>query len=89
MSYPKLSQDTIRNLTDFFRYVDKNNNGFVTVSEIREACAVDINNDGVISEAEKDRTSRVWVQTYFSSQDLNNDMQVSLDELLTFNNNSS
>ena len=89
MSYPNLSQETINNLTQFFQYVDKDNNGYITVAEIREACAVDINNDGVISEDEKDRTSRVWIQTYFGSQDLNSDMKVSLDELLAYNNNSS
>jgi hypothetical protein len=89
MSYPKLSQETINNLTQFFQYVDKDNDGYITVAEIREACGVDINNDGVISEDEKDRTSRVWIQTYFGSQDLNTDMKVSLNELLTYNNNSS
>ena len=49
-------------------------NGYITVTEIRKACAVDINNDGVISKDEKDRTSRVWIQTYFGSQDLNSDI---------------
>jgi Ca2+-binding EF-hand superfamily protein len=88
MSYPNLSQETINNLTEFFQFVDKDNDGYITVAEIREACAVDINNDGVISEDEKDRTSRVWIQTYFGSQDLNSDMKVSLHELLTYNNSS-
>ena len=100
MSYPKLSQETIVSLTEFFRYVDKDNSGFITVSEIRDAFAVDINNDGVISEDEKDITSSVILQTYFKfkdsnpvaiilNQDLKNDMKLSLHELLSYNNNLS
>jgi len=87
--YPKLTRDVVTDLTQFFLYVDQNRDGYITVSEIREACAVDINNDGIITEAEKDRSSRVWIQTYFAQQDLNKDMKISLHELLLYNNNST
>lgn len=75
-------QDT---LTAFFRYVDRDNDGYITVAEIQEACAVDLNGDGQISEAEKITCAKPWLDEYLAQQDLNQDQKVSLQELLVFN----
>lgn len=88
MSYPLLTSDDIETITLFFLFVDSDKDGFITVSEIREACAVDINNDGVISEEEKDAGADPWLTQYLSQQDLDADQKISLHELLLYNNNS-
>jgi len=79
-----LSADTISSLQAFFNSVDADGDGFVTIAEIREACAVDINNDGVITDAEKDCTARQWLYD-FPLQDTDGDARLSFAELLDYN----
>ena len=71
-------------IVEFFNFVDTDHDGFITVSEIKNACAVDINQDGVISEDEKLQCARVWIQDKFPLQDLDNDQRVSLSEMLQY-----
>lgn len=72
-------------LTEFFSYCDTDNNGLISVAEIRSACSVDVNADGTISTAEVDTSSAPWVAV-LSVQDLNSDQMISLPELLAYNN---
>lgn len=51
MSYPALTVDDIETLTLFFDWVDQDKDGYITVSEIKSACEVDVDGDGIISEA--------------------------------------
>lgn len=88
MSYPKLTNDEILTMTEFFRFVDSDNDGFITIQEIKMACSVDINQDGVISEEEITQCARGWVNDYLSQQDRDNDGKVTLHELLQFNNDT-
>jgi len=71
-------------LTDFFNFVDTDFDGFITVNEIRNACAVDVNADGTIDVAEIDACSAPWTAK-LSTQDLNGDQKLSLQELLSYN----
>jgi Ca2+-binding EF-hand superfamily protein len=80
------SADKIETLTAFFNWVDANNDGLISVEEIKEACAVDLDGDGVITEAEKIQSARQWIETNFPLQDANGDQLISLQELLEFNN---
>ena len=88
MSYPRLTQDDINTITLFFTYLDSDKDGFVTVTEIQEACGVDYNNDGVIDESEKLKAALPWMTDFFNQQDLDGDMRLTLEELLTFNNDT-
>lgn len=83
--YPHLSDEDISVLTEFFQYVDTNQDGFITVDEIRNACAMDINHDGVISEMERDQTARVWLRLYLDREDVEHTHTISLGQLLQFN----
>lgn len=80
MSY----QDTVETLTEFFNYVDTDHDGWITVDEIKQACAVDIDGDGVISEVELDATSLAWINNV-PLIDLDKDMKITLEELLKYN----
>lgn len=71
-------------IREFFAWVDADGDGFITVQEIRNACAVDIDGDGGIAEAEKTQTARGWLDL-FTQQDLDADQKISLQELLLFN----
>lgn len=86
--YPKLTQDEIDTITQFFQYLDVDGDGFVTIAEIREACAVDLNGDGVVTEEEKDMCAQAWLGMYLPKQDINKDQRISLHELLQFNNDT-
>ena len=88
MSYPRLTQDEIETLTIFFQWVDTDHDGYVTVDEIKEACKVDIDGDGVITEAEKTACAQAWLGTYLTQQDLDSDAKISLHELLKYNNDT-
>ena len=72
-------------LWDFFQFVDVDKDGFITVDEIKEACKVDINGDGIISEDEKIQCARIWINEKLPIQDLNGDMKLSWDELISYN----
>lgn len=87
-AYPKLSSDEVSVLTEFFNFVDTNHDGYITVEEIKMACAVDINGDGIISNEEILKGAGVWLNSYLSQQDLDMDAKVSLQELLKFNNDT-
>lgn len=71
-------------IIEFFNFVDTDRDGFITVNEIKEACAVDINQDGIVSEDEKIQCARVWLQDRFPLQDLDGDQKISLAELLAY-----
>ena len=71
-------------IAEFFNYIDTDHDGFITVNEIKEACAVDINQDGIVSEDEKLQCAHVWLQETFPLQDLDGDQKISLAELLVF-----
>lgn len=86
MSYPNLSQDDINTITAFFSYVDEDHDGQVTVSEVNDAMAVDLNADGVVTPDEKVASGQQWMNTYFSAEDLNGDQKLTLTELLQYNN---
>lgn len=86
VAYPNLTQDDIETITAFFQYLDQDHDGFVTVNEIKEACAVDIDGDGVITEEEKMQCARVWLSEYLSLSDVNGDQKISLAEMLAMNN---
>lgn len=88
MSYPTLNIDDITTIDDFFSFVDTNSDQFITKEEIKEACAVDINNDGIITENEKNISSNPWLNSYFVYQDTNKDNKISLTELLQYNNDT-
>lgn len=79
-----LDPDVAVTLSTFFDYVDVNKNGFITVDEIRTACAVDVDADGVTTEDEIVACAKPWLDK-FTSQDYNNDQQISLQELLLYN----
>lgn len=87
MSYPNLSTDDIDAITRFFNYVDTDNDGYISVSEIRAACGVDINGDGVVSVDEANIGSQPWLDA-FVKEDKNGDDKLSLDELLAYNNDN-
>lgn len=59
-SYPNLSQDEMETMTLFFQYLDTDHDGLVSIDEIREACGVDIDGDGVITEVEKTASAAPW-----------------------------
>lgn len=72
-------------ISEFFAYIDTDRDGLISVDEILEACKVDINGDGVISQEEKFQCARVWINDIFPLQDMNGDIKISLDELMSFN----
>lgn len=84
-----LTQDMIDTLTMFFNWVDTNQDGFISLEEIKNACAVDLDGNGTIDDSEKLACAKAWIETYLPLQDLDGDSRVSLSELLAFNNNSS
>lgn len=87
MSYPALTVDDIETLTLFFDWVDQDKDGYITVSEIKSACEVDVNADGIISEDERLQCAQPWLEG-LAGQDLDDDSRLTLDELLQFNNNA-
>ena len=87
-SYPHLTSDEIETLTIFFNWVDQDKDGFVTVFEIKQACAIDLDGNGVITESEKLQCAGPWLASLTSEQDLDNDTRLSLHELLQYNNDS-
>ena len=89
MSYPNLTQDDIETMTLFFDFVDSDNDGYVTVDEIREACSVDIDGDGEITDAEKNASAAPWLGALATSQDTDGDQKLTLAELLQFNNSAN
>jgi Ca2+-binding EF-hand superfamily protein len=88
VSYPKLTYEELCTLTEFFNYVDTDHDGFITKEEIKVACGVDINQDGAISEEEMITCARIWLTTYLTNQDINNDMKLTLHEILQYNNDT-
>lgn len=86
--YPNLTQDEVETMTLFFHFIDLDADGYVTIDEIREATGVDIDGDGIITEAEKNASAEPWLSALATSQDLNGDQKLSLHELLMYNNNS-
>jgi Ca2+-binding EF-hand superfamily protein len=81
---PALTADDVATITEFLNYVDADKSGLITVQEIQDACQVDTNSDGVISQAEIIESARPWMEA-FTAQDLNQDQQISLNELLSYN----
>lgn len=71
-------------IREFFAWVDTNHDGFITIEEIKSACEVDINGDGVVSEDERLQCARGWL-AIFAEQDLDVNQLISLDELLAYN----
>lgn len=88
-NYPNLTYEQICNLTDFYNFVDTDHDGFITIEEIKLACAVDINNDGVISEEEMITCAKTWLNSYLALQDKNSDNRLTLHEILQFNNDTT
>jgi Ca2+-binding EF-hand superfamily protein len=88
MSYPNLTWDDITALTAFFEYVDSDHDGYISVAEIQEACAVDYNGDSVVDVDERVRAGAQWLDTYFVAEDLNDDSLLTLHELLQYNNDT-
>lgn len=86
--YPQLTADDIDTITRFFQFVDTDSDGFITIAEIREACAVDLDGDGTISDSEKDACAAPWIQGYLTSEDANGDQRITLPELLQYNNDT-
>jgi Ca2+-binding EF-hand superfamily protein len=76
--------DKIETLTSFFDFVDTDHDGFITVNEIRDACSVDVNADGIISEEEIVACAKPWLDS-LNLQDLDGDTRISLAELLAYN----
>lgn len=76
-------------ITEFFNYVDADKDGFITIDEIKDACKVDINGDGTITDDEKLQTARVWIVEKLPIQDLNGDQKLTLDELVAYNNDAT
>ena len=72
-------------LFEFFRFIDTDQDGYITVDEIKEACKVDINGDGIITEDEKAQCARVWINEKLPLQDLDGDVKISFDELVGYN----
>lgn len=85
MSYAALTADDVTTLTTFFQAVDSNHDGYISVAEIKSACRVDTDGDGNITQAEVDASALPWL-TDFVNQDLDNNAQISLAELLAYNN---
>lgn len=83
--YPNLSQDTVDALTAFFRWVDTDNDGYISVLEIQAACVVDYDGDGAVTQDELVQAGQQWLSSYFSAEDLDADGRITLDELLAFN----
>lgn len=75
-------------MTMFFQWMDTDDDGLVSVHEIKEACAVDLDGDGVISEQEKTQCAQTWLGTYLAEQDVDGDAKISLPELLKYNNDT-
>lgn len=88
MSYPNLSTEEIEVITMFFNYVDADGDGYITIQEIKTACEADINGDGDITEEERTICSQVWISSYLVLQDTDEDLRVTLAELLTYNNDT-
>ena len=88
MAYPNLTIEDIQVMTEFFNFVDQDHDGLLTIEEIKTACQVDINMDGVISEEERAQCARVWTDFVFANQDMNGDNKISLEELLKYNNDT-
>ncbi len=85
MSYPKLTSDDVSTLQLFFQYVDSDADGYISIDEIKTACAIDINGDSMISQTEIDIGAAPWLSTLIA-QDLDGDTRVSFTELLQYNN---
>lgn len=85
-TYTNLSQDDIDTITDFFNWADKDKDGHITKSEIEDAMAVDLDNDGTLSADERTKGGVQWFQSNFALQDLDKDTSITLAELLKFNN---
>jgi Ca2+-binding EF-hand superfamily protein len=71
-------------ITDFFNYCDTDHDGYITVEEIRQACGVDLDGNGIIDQSELDTGSAPWLAV-INTQDLNGDHKISLQELLAYN----
>ena len=84
--YPRLSEEDISVITEFFSFIDTNGDGIIDITEIRSACQIDINHDGIISESEKDQAARVWIRLYLDREDVQHNHAITLADLLTFNN---
>jgi Ca2+-binding EF-hand superfamily protein len=80
-----MNADKIETLTVFFNWVDTDHDGFISIDEIKEACAVDIDGDGTITDAEKIQCAQQWITMNLPLQDANGDQLISLAELLAFN----
>lgn len=79
-----LPADTVAILTAFFQYLDADHDGYVTINEIRDACSVDVNADGVVSSDEVDIGALPWLRE-LAQQDTNGDQKLTLQELLQYN----
>lgn len=86
-NYPNLSTDEIETLTYFFYYVDSDHDGYITTTEIADACAVDYNQDGTIDTEERAKAALPWLSST-ALQDFDGDTKLSLNELLKYNNDN-
>lgn len=82
-----MSTDDIETMTIFFQYVDADHDGYVTIAEVKTACEVDIDGDGVIIEEERTACAQAWLGA-LEGQDLDDDLRLTLHELLLYNNNA-
>ena len=88
MAYPNLTADDVDTLSLFFDWVDADRDGLITLAEIKEACAVDLDGDGFITEEEKTACAQAWIAA-LAQQDVDGDQKLTLDELLTYNNDAN
>ena len=87
MSYPNLTQDAIETLTIFFQWVDTDHDGYISIEEIKNACVVDRDGNGTITQEEIDACAAPWIAA-LPDEDMNNDQKLTLEELLSYNNNA-
>lgn len=86
MAYANLTGDEIDLITKFFHSADADGNGTITVREIQEASEVDLDGDGEVSPEEAEACSRVWLTVFLALQGEDPERAVSLQEVLSINN---
>jgi Ca2+-binding EF-hand superfamily protein len=66
----------------FFKMVDKDNDGFVTFSELQKASAFSFNHNGIVYEPEKNVIQNCLKHIKDHDNNISNISSISLDDLL-------